>query len=643
MEKNTARDLLDSLWNARSDRRRPAGRSSLAPCPVSCANSHQDRDPSFNINERGGKVLFNCKSRCTQAEALQGLIAGGHWKTADNERKPENVEPLPFEKNENKQLPDREWAYKNKAGEIIAYHGRWDTPTGKNVRWKKAGGSYSTGGVHVENLQLYNSEELESRKADPVMLVEGEPAADALISRGVLACTNGGGASQKRWGSSLEPLRNRDLLLFPDNDDAGKKLMEELIEQLKHTARSIRVLSVPGLPYKGDAVDFFAGGGTVEGLESTTRPVTEHLGNDRIRITIPTSGLSESQGSIVMLFESLLSRRGALDTDLTLTPPVNAIAQTKIRRRLNLRSSSALEALKREARTIYDKTIDWNQVIAEGVSLVSDALIDSESLSSLDLAASGDQIAPERWAVKNLIPAGGMSIWFGDSASLKTLNCHYLAVCMSSGRDWLGFEMADDTPRNCLIIDYENTFEVYKSYHLRMLLGANGSTSWPENRIRYMSASLPITEMLPRIVAAVRQHSTRFIIIDSAALASGGDPGESSESLAFFSAVRQLTDEEGCTVLVLAHVTKATRNENKTAEKAGGDHSRQAYGSVFWDTSARSSFFVRADTIAADHYSVIFRNRKQSRGPKVPSFAVDVHFDDPAGPITFNKGMPPSD
>ena len=639
MEKLNANELRRRLWDDRG-RRMPSSRSNLAPCPQLCPNSHPDNSPSFSISEKGGKVLFNCRSgRCTQDQAMEGLIAAGYWSkngTEPEEERPAIAEPLPFDVKREGFTPSIEWEYKDKNGKIAAVHGRQNLPGGKAVRWKKAGGNYSDGGVKVETLKLYNHEALEQRPDDVVIFCEGEPACDALTDNGLLAVTNAGGASQRSWGESLQILRNRNVEIFPDADDPGRKLATELLEQLRYIAQSVRVLSVPGLNYKDDAVDYFKNGGNVEGLRTVTRPVVEHLGTDRIQVTIPTDGLSQSNGLIVMLFENMLSRRGALECELTITPPASAVYEPKIRRRLNLRSSSAIESLKREAKNTYHEAEEWGRVITLGISLVSDALNDSEAGSSLDLAASADQLEPEKWALRDLIPAQGLTLFFGDSASLKTLTSFFLAVCMSSGWDWLGFQMTDDSPRAVLFVDYENNFQTYASYHQRILLGSKGSTSWPENRIRYLSAVLPLKEMMPRIIKTVRQYNTKLIIIDSAGLAAG-NPSEEEASLDFFGTVRQLTDQEGCTVIVLAHITKTTRAETKESREKGLGGSYQAYGSVFWDTSCRSSYYIEAEQLRPDLYRSTWRNRKQSRGPRIQPWSVLVEFEDPAGPIKFMR------
>ena len=66
-----------------------------------------------------------------------------------------------------------------------------------------------------------------------LLFVEGEKAADACINHGLQAVTNAGGAHQKEFGPGLVALRGRDVVLWPDNDDDGRALMDRLAPKLK--------------------------------------------------------------------------------------------------------------------------------------------------------------------------------------------------------------------------------------------------------------------------------------------------------------------------------------------------------------------------------------------------------------------------
>jgi hypothetical protein len=98
-----------------------------------------------------------------------------------------------------------------------------------------------------------------------VLIVEGEAKVDLLRSWNVPATCCAGGA--KKWKAEhAEYLRNADVVLVPDNDDAGFKHIDEVGASLVGVAKRVRVLLLPGLPPKGDIIDW-AKTGTREQLD----------------------------------------------------------------------------------------------------------------------------------------------------------------------------------------------------------------------------------------------------------------------------------------------------------------------------------------------------------------------------------------
>jgi putative DNA primase/helicase len=108
---------------------------------------------------------------------------------------------------------------------------------------------------------------IEAIAADHVVfVVEGEKCANALSSLGVPATTNAAGAG--KWKAELSKcFAGADVILLPDNDGAGFKHIQDVGTALSGIAKRIRVLMLPGLPAKGDAVDWLAAGGTREALD----------------------------------------------------------------------------------------------------------------------------------------------------------------------------------------------------------------------------------------------------------------------------------------------------------------------------------------------------------------------------------------
>jgi AAA domain len=99
----------------------------------------------------------------------------------------------------------------------------------------------------------------------PVHIVEGEKDADNLMKLGLAATTNPGGAG--KWQSSYnEFLRGADVILVPDNDQAGRDHMQAVAGELAGVAASLRILNLPDLANKGDVSDWLSNGGTPAAL-----------------------------------------------------------------------------------------------------------------------------------------------------------------------------------------------------------------------------------------------------------------------------------------------------------------------------------------------------------------------------------------
>ena len=117
--------------------------------------------------------------------------------------------------------------------------------------------------------------------SDRVIWVEGEKCADALNHAGYTAtCTIGGaGALTKKTAHQFDfsPLQNKELILWPDNDPAGKKLAD-LIQDfaLAAGARSVTMLTPPmGKPEGWDASDALSEGYNIEEFVNTKAKITK--------------------------------------------------------------------------------------------------------------------------------------------------------------------------------------------------------------------------------------------------------------------------------------------------------------------------------------------------------------------------------
>jgi len=129
---------------------------------------------------------------------------------------------------------------------------------------------------------LYRLQEL-IKGSDPVFVVEGEKDADRLIKLGLTATTNPGGSG--KWRQEYgEFLRNRDVVIVPDNDPPGKEHGQKVANSLAGKAKRVKVLDLPGLPEKGDVSDWLDKGGNKETLLRLVEEAAEWQPSKKIEI-----------------------------------------------------------------------------------------------------------------------------------------------------------------------------------------------------------------------------------------------------------------------------------------------------------------------------------------------------------------------
>lgn len=152
------------------------------------------------------------------------------------------------------------WDYRNEQGGIIGHVARYEGEGKKEIVpfFKRNGTGFVMGGAS-EPRPLFGLDVLTN--ADParaVFVVEGEKAATALHSLGLVAVTSQGGAkaAEKADWSQLEG-RNT-VLLLPDNDEPGEGYATTISGILSRFENppALSVVRLPNLPEGGDVVDW---------------------------------------------------------------------------------------------------------------------------------------------------------------------------------------------------------------------------------------------------------------------------------------------------------------------------------------------------------------------------------------------------
>ena len=219
---------------------------------TACCPAHADATPSLSVTlGDDGRILLKCFAGCE----LAAIVAALKIAVADLFAGPALQTPA----------PDAVYEYRDERSDLLFQVVRGP---GKRFRQRRpdAGGGWMWNLVGVRRV-LYRLPELCA--ADPqaeVFVVEGEKDVETLRGLGLVATTNPQGAG--KWRTDLgEPLRGRDVVVLPDNDEPGRKHAAEVARYLRGIARTIRIVELPGLPPKGDVSDWIAAGNTLAGLQ----------------------------------------------------------------------------------------------------------------------------------------------------------------------------------------------------------------------------------------------------------------------------------------------------------------------------------------------------------------------------------------
>jgi hypothetical protein len=228
-----------------------------ARCPL-----HDDSDPSFSFNDKTGQCYcFGCKFG-GDAFQFYGKIKG----VASF---PEIVKGIAGDfgipgigkKTGSGRLVET-YDYTNEEGDLLNQVVRME-PKSFRQRRPDGQGGYIWNMKNVEPV-LYRLPEV--LQADQVCVAEGEKDADNLSSLGMVATTNVGGAEKWRAEYS-ESLKDKDIVILPDNDEPGRKHGQKVARMLHGSAKSVKVIQLPGLPEKGDVSDWIEAGGTKDALQ----------------------------------------------------------------------------------------------------------------------------------------------------------------------------------------------------------------------------------------------------------------------------------------------------------------------------------------------------------------------------------------
>lgn len=247
-----------------------------ALCP---AHDDQQNSLSVSIGRDGRSLVCHCHAGCTVGDILNAtgtnfaalypaVDAEAYFRERDQKRNKSNKSGKSFN-------VVATYDYCDERGTLLYQACRLDPKDFRQRRPKEGGGwNWSMKGARYVLYRL--PEIMNSVEADaPVFIVEGEKDADRLATCNLIATTNVSGAG--KWKPEYnESLRDRKVVILPDNDAAGAGHAEHVARQLARIARWVKIVNLPGLKKKGDVSDWLDAGGTQAGFIEAINATEEY-------------------------------------------------------------------------------------------------------------------------------------------------------------------------------------------------------------------------------------------------------------------------------------------------------------------------------------------------------------------------------
>ena len=377
-----AEQIAKQLGNAKK-----ANGQWVASCPVpSHGKGNGDKNPSLSIDINDeGKPLFHCHGGCSQEDVFHTIRA--LHLLPELEERPDplaNIKPIP------RNVLEQEWQYQDEDRQTVFVKQRFKIgETGKTYRLYKVdadGRKHSSLGD--ARIVPYNLPALLDAKTAGrnIFLVEGEKAADAIKSIGMIASTAHTGAGS--WPEAItEYFAGAQVIILPDNDVPGWQYAHKAAEAILPIAKSVKVVDL-GLQGQGDdAYEFIEAGAGREKLVALVKAAPIITSVDQV--TMP-----ERLNPII-------------NAPQTATLPIDDIAK---------------EFEAEPAPTEESKKIG-KQIAIEHWDSIQDE--------------------PVKWLIHGVLPQGAFSALYGPPGSFKSFIALDIAHSIATGRPWMGKEVTE--------------------------------------------------------------------------------------------------------------------------------------------------------------------------------------------------------
>lgn len=509
-----AEQIAKQLGNAKK-----ANGQWVASCPVpGHGKGNGDKNPSLSISiNDDGKPLFHCHGGCTQEDVFNTIR--DMRLLPELEERPDplaSIKPLPVVKF------DQEWEYQDENRTTVFVKQRMKIgETGKTYRLYKVdpdGRRYPTlGDARIVPYKL--PELLDAKSAGRIIyLVEGEKAADALMSIGVTATTAHTGAGS--WPEAItEYFAGANVVILPDNDVPGWRYAQKAVAAIWGIAKNVKVVDLQLPNDKEDAWEF-------------------------------------------------VHKYGKKREDL-----VEMVkAAPKITRVDDATSPEKLNGLKLEATSgkenpeIYTQDIDHVNKQAEierefaGEPATKQAK-ESKPVKVINIEAWDDiQDEPVEWLIHGILPTKAFAALYGPPGSFKSFIALDMAEAIATGRPWMGNEVEQQGA--VLYICGEGFGGMgarIKACQIHHSTPKGAPIYVIRHQLNLRSSTEDFNALMLAVVQLVETTGIEFqlLVIDTLARAFGGGNENDSDAMgSFITSMGKIQEFLSCALMVLHHSGK---------------------------------------------------------------------------------------
>lgn len=561
----------------------------IALCPA-----HEDRSPSLSVRDIDGNVAVKCFAGCTTTEitAAVGLTVGDLLEDQDDRAK----------------ILD-EYDYFGLDGELCYQVVRYVPKAFKQRRPDPAGGwIWDLKGT--ERIP-YRLPELTEAVASGrwVFVCEGERDVWTLTEEGFAATTFPGGAG--KWDDSYARWFTGALVaVLPDNDTPGREHAAAVAEALEATAAEVRIVTLDGLPEKGDVTDWM-GKHTAEDLRQAVGVAPSFGDDQKGEITASAHTVTATYPTLAVTAEvtRLHWEGGQIHGEISIRQGRRTLVQYQ---RVNTQSASARRELITELRR-WDEEASWHEIINP---LFAAAVKAHRTVGRLeDMRGRPDPGKPSFLVGDYWPDMTRPSLLFGDGESAKSTISLALLLSVASGRSLLGDDAHPTRRGPVAYLDYEDDEDLF-AHRLAAFARGNDLDLGACDPIHYYHPDAALGHLAESLAEQMRREGTVACVIDSRSGAQSGSLVNDDDTRVFIDAVVTL----GARAWIIDHLDKES-TKARTAPK-------HSYGSVFLRNRVASSWMTKTVSNGGGSITVNLTDRKWNHGPVRPEHSLVVDWTD---------------